>query len=212
MINENCKEIYNKHLIISRKSRNKAFSKRKDFSSLDDRVIQILNRLEIFFRSNPDVDKDSFFEAPYKLYDDVEYYPLEFYIKPKAVKCYIDYNKQLEVLDPDSDISIDRLKNSLLFVYNYCKNNKLQLKDYELNIEGTMPCFVSHLKSHKINFYTLHALTFSKPRLESGLLEYIFPDFHLVFRTTRNKYLSSSRMKVISTKTTEILEKKLKTN
>ena len=147
--------------------------------------------------------------APHKIYPDESYHPLEFYTRPKAIKCYSDYVKQLELQDADSPDSLRRLAESLKFVVKYCIENSLQLSDYELNIEGTMPCFVQHLKDHKINYYTLHALTFKKPQIESEILEFIFPDFYLVFQQTKNKFFTSKKMKEFAKQARIKLEKKI---
>jgi hypothetical protein len=195
MISEYEKQIYNNHLVVSRKVMGAPFKIKKDFSDLDVYKIVSLQKLSKLFNSYPNLIQEDFFMAPHKIYPDDDYYPLEFYTKQKAIKCYTDYVKQLEIQDPDSPDSLRRLAESLKFVSRYCIENNLQLSEYELNIEGTMPCFVEHLKSHKINYYTLHALTFQKPQIESRILDFIFPDFYSVFQKTKNKFFASSKMK-----------------
>lgn len=212
MISEFQKQIYNNHLVSSRKAKGEAFKIKKDFTNLEDDKVISLEKLSRLFNSYPNVLQEDFFMAPHKIYTDVDYYPLEFYTKPKAIKCYSDYVKQLELQDPDSSDSLKRLAESLKFIVKYCVENSLQLSDYELNIEGTMPCFVQHLKDHKINYYTLHALTFQNPKLESEILEFIFPDFYSVFQKTKNKFYTSKKMKEFAKQAKTKLNNKLKIN
>lgn len=213
MISEFEKQIYNNHLVSSRKAKGEPFKIKKDFSNLEEDKVISLQKLSTFFKNYSNVIQGDFFMAPYRIYpDDYPYYPLEFYTTLKAIKCYTAFVKQLEIQDPDSSDSLQRLKESLKFVVRYCVENNLQLSDYELNIEGTMPCFVQHLKDHKINYYTLHALTFKKPQIESRILDFIFPDFYEVFQKTKNKFFSSKKMKEFAKLAKQKLENKLKQN
>jgi len=207
MITEFEKQVYNNHLVISRKG--EAFKIRKDFSNLEDDKLISLQKLARLFSNNQSINQDTFFTAPHKIYPEDEYYPLEWYTKQKAIKCYTQYVKLLEIQDPDSADALKRLQESLKFVLKYCQEKNLRLEDYELNTEGTMPCFVEHLKNHKINFYTLHALTFRRPTLDSRILTFIFPEFFEVFKKTQNKFMTSKLMKEFAKKATQKLENKL---
>lgn len=203
------KQIYNNHLVVSRKVKGEAFKIKKDFSNLESEKAMYLEKLERLFNNYPNINQEDFFTAPHKVYPEDTYYPLEFYTKQKAISCYTQYVKLLEIQDPDTIEALKRLQESLKFVLNYCKEKNLQLSEYELNIEGSMPCFVDHLKNHKINFYTLHALTFGKPKLESGILTFIFPEFYEVFQRTKNKFFSSKKMKEFAKQAKIKLETKL---
>ena len=207
MITEQQQIIYNNFFISSRLG--KPFKIKKDFSNLEEEKVVALQKLSRLFNNYPNLIQEDFFMAPHKLYPDESYYPLEFYTKPKAIKCYTQYRKQLEIQDPDSPDSLRRLAESLKFVVKYCVENDLQLSDYEVNIEKSMPCFVQHLKDHKINYYTLHSLTFKKPQIESRILDFIFPDFYEVFQKTKNKFFASQKMRDFAKKAKIKLETKL---
>ena len=209
-ISEFEKQIYNNHLVVSRKVKGEPFKIKKDFSNLEEDKVISLQKLSKIFNNHSNIIQDDFFMAPHKIYPDDCYYPLDFYTTPKAIKCYTQYVKQLEIQDPDSSDSLQRLKESLKFVYKYCSDNNLQLSEYEVNIEKLMPCFVQHLKDHKINYYTLHALTFKKPQIESRILDFIFPDFYEVFQKTKNKFFSSKKMKEFAKLAKIKIENKLK--
>jgi len=204
------KQIYNNHLVSSRKAKGEAFKLKKDFSNLEEDKVVFLQKLSRLFNTYPNLIQEDFFMAPHTLYPDESYYPLEFYTKPKAIKCYTQYVKQLEIQDPDSADSLRRLAESLKFVVKYCIENNLQLSEYEVNIEKSMPCFVQHLKDHKINYYTLHSLTFKKPQIESRILDFIFPDFYEVFQKSKNKFYSSKKMKEFAKQARIKLENKIK--
>lgn len=153
-----------------------------------------------FFEKYPNLDKEEFLKSiPPFLVDSFE----------EAMPFYIAHMKALEVKDPDHDVSINRLKKSITFIYKFCKEKNIDLTDYSIYTEAVLPCWVEHLRTHKISFYSLHALTFSKPELESDLLEFVIPKFFLTFQKTRNKFYSSSRMKPFSKKVLEKISQKL---
>src|SRR6478736_783645 len=124
MITELEKQIYNNHLVVSRKG--EAFKIRKDFSKLEEDKIMSLQKLSKLFRNNESIDQVVFFTAPHKIYPEDEYYALEFYTSQKAIKCYTQYIKLLEIQDPDSADALKRLQQSLKFVFKYCQENSLK--------------------------------------------------------------------------------------
>lgn len=189
MVSEFEKQIYNNHLVVSRKVKGEPFKIKKDFSNLEEDKLICLQKLSKLFNNHSNLNQEDFFMAPHKIFPDENYYPLEFYTTPKAIKCYTQYVKQLEIQDPDSPDSLRRLVDSLKFVKKYCMEKGLQLSEYEVNIEKSMPCFVQHLKDHKINYYTLHALTFKRPQIESRILDFIFPDFYETFQKNKKQVL-----------------------
>lgn len=209
MISQLEKDIYNKHLAISRSSQGKPFKLRKDFSNLSEDKIIILGKLKKFFMNYPNVSIDYFFEAPYKIYEDSDYKDLEFYTTQKAKKIYSEYMKLMYRENPDDDSAIERIKQSYKFLYSFCKERGLTFETYPSYSEGNLPIYVEHLKNHKINFYTLHSLGVNV-NLEKRLLDFIFSDFYKTYRETKNKFYNSKRMKQISKKAKETLNQKLK--
>ena len=195
MISENQQRIYNNHLVVSRKAKWEPYTIRKNFAKFDEEKIPYLAKLDRFFTSYPTIDQEDFFIAPHKVYPEPAEYKLVFYTGQKAVSCYAQYMKMLEVQDPDSQKSLERLQQSLKFIFNFCKEKGLTLEQYELNIEETIPSFVKHLKEHEINYYALHALSFSAPKLDSRIIDFIFSDFYGTFQKTKNKYYASSKMR-----------------
>ena len=200
MITEFQQHIYNTHLKISRTSQDKPYKRRKDFSKFDEDKAIILNRLEIFFNNHNSVNIEDYFLAPYKLFDDCEYYPLDFYTSIKSMKYYRDYMAKLEIMSPDTDDALLRLRDSLKFIKEFCSEKGLTLESYVGYSEGVTPMVLTHLKEHNINFYALHALKLTNIGVESDILDIAFSNFWKVFQTTRTKYLTSKRMKKLGEK------------
>ena len=192
------KRIYNSHLAISRKMRDKPFRIRKDFSDMDQTKLDRLASLERFFNSYQNIKIDDYFAAPYAIFEDDDYFDLDFYLTSKSKKAYSQYMKKIEMDDPDSESSLNRLVDSLKFVKNFCKEKNLTLKEYPLYIEDALPNMIDHLKNHHINMYALHALGVTKIEVENRILDFIFSDFWISFQKTKNKFYLSKKMKEFS--------------
>jgi hypothetical protein len=205
------KQIYNSHLAISRKIRDKPFRIRKDFSDLDKNKLDILASLERFFNSYSNIKIDEYFTAPYVIFEDDDYFDLDFFLSSKAKKAYSQYMKKIEIDDPDSEGSLKRLADSLKFIKNFCKEKSLTLENYPVYIESNLPCIVEHLKNHKINMYTLHALGVSKIEVENRILDFIFSDFWITFQKTKNKFYLSKKMKEFAKQATIKIKQQNKT-
>lgn len=203
------KRIYNSHLVISRKMRDKPFRIRKDFSDMDQTKLDRLASLERFFNSYQNIKIDDYFAAPYAIFEDDDYFDLDFYLTSKAKKAYSQYMKKIEMDDPDSESSLNRLVDSLKFVKNFCKEKNLTLKEYPLYIEDALPNMIDHLKNHHINMYALHALGVTKIEVENRILDFIFSDFWISFQKTKNKFYLSKKMKDFSKQAIDKITKQL---
>lgn len=203
------KRIYNSHLAISRKMRDKPFRIRKDFSDMDQTKLDRLASLERFFNSYQNIKIDDYFAAPYAIFEDDDYFDLDFYLTSKAKKAYSQYMKKIEMDDPDSESSLNRLVDSLKFVKNFCKEKNLTLKEYPLYIEDALPNMIDHLKNHHINMYALHALGVTKIEVENRILDFIFSDFWISFQKTKNKFYLSKKMKEFSKQAIDKIIKQL---
>jgi hypothetical protein len=96
--------------------------------------------------------------APYKLYSDVQYFDLNYFASPRAIKSYTIYQQQLQQLSPDKQIN--EIKESLVFISRFCLQNKIQLHDYpDFRLQGIAPEWVYHCKHNKINPYSLMEFT-----------------------------------------------------
>lgn len=210
MVTETQKRIYNTFLKESRKGQ--PWKARQNFDKLDNESCVALDKLERFFKSQPNIDWNIYFSAPHHVYPDDTYYNLEYFTTQKAKKTYAIYIKNLELEDPDTNGSLIRLQQALKFVLEFCQEMGLTLEDYPTYSEDNLPKVVDHLKSHKINFYTLHALGVSRLNIEQKILDFIFGDFYGTHQKTKNKFFASKKMKEFSKQAKLKIQEKLKNN
>lgn len=169
----------------------------------------VLETLDKFLTAYPNIEWSAYFSAPHKIYSDDTKYPLEFFTTQKAKKVYAVYMKSLETQDPDSPDSLIRLQQSLKFVFEFCKAKGLTFSDYGAYCEDSLPCVVDHLKTHKINYYTLHSIGISRLNIEQRILDFVFGDFYGMLQATKNKFYASKTMKEFSKQAIQKLTNKL---
>jgi len=147
--------IYNKHMSISRSLRKKPYRTREKFDGFeDDERYQYIKKLVIFFTKYSEVNIDSYFSSPYKLYPDVEYFDLQYFASPRGIKSYTIYKQELDRLSPEHHL--EDVKKSLEFIAKFCISKHIFLDDYVNYIDGSIhPVWVYHLKNNNINFYSL---------------------------------------------------------
>lgn len=194
------KNIYNSFLATSRKVKNKPFKYRENFDNLDDEKFVNIKKLSNFLEKYPHINWNDFFTAPYKVYQDYEsFYDLSFYNSRKAVVCYTKYVKLKETESPDSDEVINNCKSIYKFIYRYCVDNNIKLKDYihHKPPKNAVPIWLVHLKEHKINFYILHSLEIEKVTrlIEPEILNFYITDFYNMLNQTKIKYITSNKLK-----------------
>jgi hypothetical protein len=210
MITDFEKLIYNNFLAARKKIKKQPFKLRQDFTKLDQTTILQLKKLESFFKNNKYVNMEMFFTSPYVVYSADEFFDLQFFLTRKALTCFTLYCKQLETLEADTEENIEKVKESLKFIYKYCVDNNLTLTDYNNLIIGQMPGVLSHLKEFKINFYILHGLNNKQfQQVEKDLLEFIIPNFFKTYYITQQNYIKSIKLKKFFKGSLEIIEKQL---
>lgn len=153
------KYIYNTYLRIFRSRQNKPYKLRKDFNNfLDNEAYYFIKKLGMFFNKYPHINIDVYFKSPYDLYPDVDtIYDLKFYASPRAIKVYSLYMKHMDQQDPDTDYHIQFGKDSLLYIFKFCRDNKMKLNEYLNHKTGDLPTFVLHLRDRYVSIYTLFA-------------------------------------------------------
>jgi hypothetical protein len=206
-------QIYNTYLRISRSKKNLPFKLRKDFSNIqNEEKYPVLLKLENFFKRNPYVNLNDFFEAPYNVYEDEKDFGLEFYLSQKAVKIYNLYQKKKTFSDPDSDIQRKAVLNGLEFIYGFCKLKKITIDDYINHMTNGMATVFIHLKEKQISIYNCLAFddfqkTINKHNYE--LLDFMLGDTISKISIFRTKYYSSKKCMNISKQGLKILKEKL---
>ena len=193
------KQIYNTYLIVSRSIVSKPFKIRKDFTGFEKKKEYLaVIKLAAFFKKHKHLNIKSFFEAPFFVYGE-DYFGIDFFCTHKAVSTYTKYNDVFLVENPDSAASGRKIKESIVFITNYCKVNNIKTRQYIICKENASQTYVflEHLKDRKINVYALFAFK----ELES-ILNMIDPDIKKLFAPSlmkvdylRTKMYSSVQMK-----------------
>jgi len=151
--------IYNSHLAVSRSMRNKPFKLKGNWKGFEENPNYLfVKRIANFFNRYPQVDMQVYFEAPYKLYSDVDYFDLKYFSSPRAIKSYTIYKQELAKSSPDEQI--EEVKKSLHFIAKFCVENRILLDKYiHHSSTGLHPDWAQHVKEGKINFYSLMEFT-----------------------------------------------------
>lgn len=155
LITEFDKLIYNTYLRVSRSSNKLPFKIRKNFEKLDDKSFVSIKKISSFLKRFPHIKIEDFFKAPYLLYPDEKYFPIEFFHSLKATKAYTLFNKKQENLDPDSDEQLKNIKNSLIFISNFCRERGMSSQNYIDHKTNNEYSFILHLREHSVCIYAL---------------------------------------------------------
>jgi hypothetical protein len=201
------KHLYNKHLIVSRTVKNKPFKLKKDFTKIvDSSKHKNLKRLAVFIKKHPEINLTTFFEAPYKLYPDVQYFDLEYFSSLRAIKAYTAYKKILFLRDPDSQI--EEVKESLRFIAEFCCKQQIPFYMYHKHQTSDLYTWMVHYKENKINLYTMmeftdiYSLTLN---LSEDIRGFFVQDFIDQFKTLYISYNNSRLLKSYLKKSFSVL-------
>ncbi len=155
MITEYEKHIYNTFLRVSRSRNKQPFKLRKNFEKVDNELYVRLKKVSSFLKRFPHIKIEDYFNAPYNLYPDEQYFPLEYFHSLKATRAYTLAMKQQENLDPDSAEQLTNIKESLVFIKRFCNEKNISPADYINHQTNNEYSFILHLKEHKVNIYSL---------------------------------------------------------
>ena len=140
------------------------------------------------------------------LYQDVEYFGLDYFSSMRAVKAYSLYKKQIFIQDPDQQI--ESVKESLRFIANFCVQNKIQFYQYSNFRTSDTFAWLTHYKQNKINAYSLMEFTniFSSVKgLPEDIQNLFARDFVDNFQQLYTNYNNSNLLKPYVQKATSIL-------
>jgi hypothetical protein len=206
-------DIYNSFLKVSRKRKNLPFNPRKDFSDIEhNKDYNVLLRLDFFFKRNPYINLIDFFESPYDVYQDEDYFPLNFYLTQKAVKVYSLYQKKKIYSDPDSEIQKKAVIDGMSFVYDFCKKEHITLDEYLNHKTNNMATIFLHLKQKNISIYNCLSFENFQQTLNNHnyeLLEFMLGDVISKISIFRTKYYASKKCMKITKQGLKILKEKL---
>jgi len=218
MRNTDIKYIYNTYLRISRQKQNKPFKLRENFEGFEtnENYLYVI-KLKSFFDRNYTVNIEDFFTAPYEIYEDKDFYNIDFYNTLTAVKVYNLFCNKRNQLDPDNELQINNILRGLKFIKNFCAEKNIPLNKYLLHYEknSVTSSFLIHLKSKDISIYNLFAFKdFDKhySKFDFDLLRFILNDIPVNISILRSKFYSSKKGKNIAITGLKIIEKELTKN
>jgi|3_EtaG_2_1085321.scaffolds.fasta_scaffold35892_2 hypothetical protein len=164
------KYIYNAFLRITRTRRNLPFKYRKNFNNFESsNDYPFVKKLSFFFIKFPHIKIDDFFSAPYDVYpDEPDHYDLKFYTSQKAIRLYGIYTHKQSTEDPDTGYHLNFIKDSLLYIFRFCRDNGLCVEEYTSHMSGGVHTFIMHLRERHISMYIL----FFIPGTEQIVSEY----------------------------------------
>ena len=192
------KIIYNNFLEVSKKINNKPVKYRKNFDNFPDKNYIIINKLSSFFKKFNHLKIKDFFEAPYFVYNE-NYFDLKFYLSPKAIKAYTLYNDKFLLNNPDDEKTLLKMQDSIKFIYNYCKDKDINIKEYLLVNEGEYNVFLKHIKNRDVIIFVLFAFNNFEKTLSSidNEIKNMYSSNFSKLNYIRTKYYSSSKAKKI---------------
>jgi hypothetical protein len=148
------KRIYNQYLITTRSVKGKPFKIRREFKDFDISKIAVCNRIANKLFQYPFIKIEDFFYAPF-FNDPEQYVEFEFYSSPRAITAYTKYMLYLESLPPDDYEMLKRVKDSLIFIRDFCKHNNMEFKDYFSHASEMQYTCIMHIKERRVWVYAL---------------------------------------------------------
>lgn len=149
-------EVYNTYLSVSRGIKNKPWKPRKDFTDFDKTEQgHLCIKLSFFFTKFPQISPKDFFQAPYLLYKDEDYFDLKFYLTQKAISCYTSVQKLKQEESPDSPGQISSIIDSVKFIAEKCIKQNISFQDYCSQKNNYVPEMVLDFANKNINLYLL---------------------------------------------------------
>ena len=155
------KKIYNTYLAVSRSVNNKPFRLRQNFDNFNvHKDYPAVVKLGRFFNKHNHININSFFEAPFFVYGE-DHFDLSFFCSHKAVSTYTKYHDNFLLDNPGSKQCLQKIKDSIMFIHDYCKEYNIPITSYINFVEegSSYNIFLSHIKNRKINVYTLFAFS-----------------------------------------------------
>jgi hypothetical protein len=192
--------IYNCYLEVSRKLNSQPFRYRKNFDNFEEKEEYIyITKLAYFFSKFENINIKDFFEAPYFVYNE-KYFDLKYFTSQKAIKAYTIYQTKFLPENPDHSQTLEKIKNSFVYIFNFCKTNGVKLEDY---LKFKQPNsqwheFMLHVKNREVIIYPLFMFpNFDKTiqQYDNDIREFVFGDIFTRLNFYRTKYHVSEKAK-----------------
>lgn len=173
-ITEEQKRIYNHHLSTYKRHQNKPYTLRANFDEFEKEKPEeyvCLVKLESFFNNHDHVNRKLYFDAPYRIYEDRDYFDLCYYTSQAAIKCYTLYLKQLNEQSIDAPSQIEFIKDTLTFIKDYCILHRLPLLQYLNFKENLTFTWATHIAEHKTSIYVIQGFDYFNFRIYDHMFE-----------------------------------------
>lgn len=157
------KKVYNLYLKYTRKHSGGHYRVRKNFSNISESYAIKIKKLSSVFERLPHLMREEYFIAPFEIRGG-KYYDLDFYSSPKAIGDFSKFCKNSESKNPDEQV--DYIKKSFMFIYEFCKDKKIELREYPFYSSVSLPDCLKHIKEHNVSAY----VCFCFPELYSVLI------------------------------------------
>lgn len=149
------KQIYNKYLLSLAKANKRPFKKKINFDDFNGDKLNNLLKVCDFFKKHSNINYDLFFESPYNVYSDKNFYDIEYFSKPIALKTYFLYLNFLSFESPDNEKNLDFIKNSIILIRDFCLEKNIDLIEYLTYTESVTYSWCVHLMKNQISFYSI---------------------------------------------------------
>ncbi len=222
MLSNGQKRIYNLYMLTYRKARSKFYKFREnfdDYESEHEEDYLALVKLEKFLNTYSNVNIKTFLKAPYVIYNDVDFFKLKFYTSQKAIKCYNIYLKQLENELPDSKDQLEFINESLIYIKEFCLENKLDIQSYLKHRKGISLTWMVDIISSKVSPYVIVGLSYFNIYLENLIAdtpvdecEMFLKDLTYNYTSYKTKLNNSTNAKKLIINGLTIINKQLKNN
>jgi hypothetical protein len=196
------KNIYNTHLKVSRSHKNKPWRPRENFDKLSPVEEELLKKISGILMSK-NIQAESYFKAPYELWKDKEYYPLEYFGKFKAVKAYNLWLEKNMFENPDDETIINMVKEGFLFIFKRCKELKINNIEKWFEYKTYYPEFLIALSERKITYYNILAINSYDKVLRTYPkedIDFIVTDFYNTIESLRTRYYRTNKLKKLNEK------------
>jgi hypothetical protein len=208
------KRIYNQYLYACRVNNNKPFSPRKQFDDVDSETLVTLKRIAGFLEKFPNINLKDFFDAPFKM-NESKHIALSFFNSMRAIKLFSLYTFE-QLQNADSEWTIEKIKQSMLFIYNFCRANNVAFNNYMMCAAPSgIPWFVLHLQQFSINIYALLAFPNADKQLNGNanhLDEIIGNNLSKKLSTYNSKFVTSTKCKQVARLAYEKINQQNQTN
>lgn len=215
-LTEDQKRIYNHHLSTYKRYQQKPYTLRQKFDEFQEENPEHYNalvKLESFFKNHQQVNRKLFFDAPYEIYEDCDYFDLAYYTTQKAIKCYTVYLKQLNTQSVDTPSQLQFIKDTLSLIKEYCIEHKITLVQYMSFKDGLTFAWASHIASNQTSFYVILGFNyfnfnvfdhmFEMPDDERTMLLGNIVENYLIYKTKLDDSKSAKRLVIEGLKTIE---------